>query len=96
MDLRPGLWSLALRGSPEHSSPHSRAGRSVERGKDSRTSPLDAVGFNLNFINNYDAGESYTEQEHRGWLSEAGFVDIERASFRLPEGNGVMTARKRG
>ena len=62
---------------------------------DSRTSPLEAVGFNLNFINNYDAGESYTEQEHRGWLSEAGFVDIERASFRLPEGNGVMTARKR-
>jgi len=61
---------------------------------DSRTSPLDAVGFNLNFINNYDAGESYTEQEHRGWLSEAGFVNIERASFLLPDGDGVMTAQK--
>jgi SAM-dependent methyltransferase len=28
---------------------------------DSRRSPLGAVGFNLNFINHYDAGESYTE-----------------------------------
>jgi hypothetical protein len=61
---------------------------------DSRTSPLEAVGFNLNFINLFDAGESYTEHEHRGWLSNAGFVDIERANFLLPDGEGVMTARK--
>ena len=59
-----------------------------------RTSPLEAVGFNLNFINNYDAGESYTEQEHRSSLTDAGFVDIERANFLLPDGEGVMTARK--
>jgi 2-hydroxy-4-(methylsulfanyl)butanoate S-methyltransferase len=62
---------------------------------DSRTSPSEAVGFNLAFINAYDAGESYTEKEHREWLSEAGFVDIERASFLLPDGSGLMTARKR-
>jgi SAM-dependent methyltransferase len=61
---------------------------------DCRTSPLEAVGFNLSFINHYDAGESYTEREHRGWLSDAGFVDIERANFLLPDGEGVMTARK--
>jgi hypothetical protein len=61
---------------------------------DSRTSPLEAVGFNLNFINLFDHGESYTEHEHRGWLSNAGFVDIERANFLLPDGDGVMTARK--
>ena len=61
---------------------------------DCRTSPLEAVGFNLNFINLFDAGESYTEQEYRGWLSDAGFVDIERANFLLPDGDGVMTARK--
>lgn len=61
---------------------------------DCRTSPLEAVGVNLNFINLFDAGESYTEQEHRGWLSDAGFVDIERANFLLPDGDGVMTARK--
>ena len=28
-------------------------------------------------------------------LSEAGFVDIERANFLLPDGHGLMTARKR-
>ena len=62
---------------------------------DSRRSPLGAVGFNLNFINHYDAGESYTEQEHRDWLTDAGFVDIERANFLLDDGSGLMTARKR-
>ena len=50
---------------------------------DSRRSPLGAVGFNLNFINHYEAGESYTEKEHRDWLTDAGFVDIERANFLL-------------
>ena len=62
---------------------------------DSRTSPLEAVEFNLLCINTFDAGESYTEEEHRAWLSEAGFVDIERANFLLPDGHGLMTARKR-
>ncbi len=61
---------------------------------DCRTSPLEAVGFNQNFINLFDAGESYTEQEYRSWLREAGFVDIERSSFLMPEGIGLMTARK--
>jgi hypothetical protein len=31
----------------------------------SRTSPPEAVGYNLVFINSFEAGESYTEQEHR-------------------------------
>jgi cyclopropane fatty-acyl-phospholipid synthase-like methyltransferase len=63
---------------------------------DSRISPPEAVGFNLTFINTYDAGESYTETEHQEWLSEAGFVDIERANFLVGDGSGLMTARKRG
>ncbi len=62
---------------------------------DSRLFPLEAVGFNLTFLNFFDAGESYTEKEHREWLSEAGFVDIERAKFLLADGSGLMTARKR-
>jgi SAM-dependent methyltransferase len=61
---------------------------------DSRIFPLEAVGFNLAFINMLEAGESHTEGEHREWLSEAGFIDIERANFWL-EGSGLMTARKR-
>jgi SAM-dependent methyltransferase len=61
---------------------------------DSRRAPLEAVGFNLTFINSYDAGESYTEAEHRDWLSEAGFVDIERANFLLADGSGLMVGQK--
>ena len=62
---------------------------------DCRTAPLEALGYNLNFINLFDDGESYTEQEHRGWLNDAEFGDIERANFLLPDGDGVMIARKR-
>ena len=65
---------------------------------DSRSTPPPAVGFNLIFLNTFYVGESYTEREHREWLREAGFVDIERANFLLNDSlsSGVMTARKRG
>ena len=59
---------------------------------DSRLSPLDAVAFNLAFINFFDSGESYTDGEHRDWLTAAGFVDIERSP--LTEAGSLMTARK--
>ena len=61
---------------------------------DSRISPAEAVGFNLNQINHYPAGEAYTESEHRRCLTDAGFVDIECADFLLADGSGLMTARK--
>jgi len=61
---------------------------------DSRTSPPEAVGFNMLFINYFDVGESYTEQEHREWLTEAGFVGINRANLLLPGGYGLITAQK--
>ena len=61
---------------------------------DSRISPAEAVGFNLAFINSYDAGESYTEKEHRDWLNDAGFVEIERPKFLLADASGIMTAKK--
>ena len=59
---------------------------------DSRVSPLDTVGFNLVFINIYDGGQAYTVQEHRDWLTEAGFEDMERIT--LPSGSSIVTARK--
>ena len=62
---------------------------------DTRTSPPTALGFNLIFINQFFAGQSYTEREHHRWLSEAGFVDIRREGI-LASGDGLMTARKRG
>jgi hypothetical protein len=61
---------------------------------DSRRSPLEAVGFNMAFINMLEACESHTEAEHREWLSEAGFIDIDRPHMLL-DGSGLMTARKR-
>jgi hypothetical protein len=38
------------------------------------------------------AGESYTESEHREWLTAAGFVDIDRSL--LADGGSLITARK--
>jgi hypothetical protein len=54
--------------------------------------PPDLVGFNLVFINVYDEGQAYTEQEHKDWLEEAGFGSFERIT--LPEGYSIITARK--
>lgn len=59
---------------------------------DSRTSPPEKVGLNLVFINVYDEGQAYTEQEHQDWLTEASFEDFERIS--LSEGRSIITARK--
>ncbi len=58
----------------------------------SRLSPPETVAFNLVFINVYDKGQSYTEQEYRTWLTEAGFIDIER--IILTGGQSLITARK--
>jgi len=64
---------------------------------DTHTTPLEAVGFNLIFLNTFDAGESYTESEHRAWLQAAGFVDVVREPFLLRDGfgSGLMIAHKR-
>ncbi len=50
--------------------------------ENSRLSPKSAVEWNLVFINTYDNGQSYTEDEHRDWLIEAGFEDL---NFRYEE-----------
>jgi SAM-dependent methyltransferase len=60
----------------------------------SRISPPDLVGLNLVFINIYDEGQAYTEQEHRDWLTEAGFNHFERVT--LPDRGSWITARKTG
>ena len=41
----------------------------------SRVAPLEMVGLNLYYLNAYEHGQVYTEQEHRDWLAEAGFVE---------------------
>ena len=59
---------------------------------DSRLSPPEVVTFNLVFLNIYDDGVAYTEQEHRDWLAEAGFAEFDRQA--LPDGSTMVTARK--
>jgi len=45
---------------------------------DSRLSPPDAVAVNVMFLNVYEAGQAYTEAEHRAWLQAAGFTEVTR------------------
>ncbi|MFC2046435.1 methyltransferase, partial [Chloroflexota bacterium] len=58
--------------------------------KNSRLAPRSAVEWNLVFMNVYDGGQSYTEDEYRDWLGEAGFEDL---SFSYED--FTITARKR-
>ena len=59
---------------------------------DSRLSPPEMVGNNLHFINIFDGGQAYTEQEHRDWVTEAGFVGFKRVV--LPNETSIVTATK--
>ena len=58
----------------------------------SRTSPQNVVVSNLVYINVYDEGQAYTEQEHKDWLEEAGFGSVRRTI--LADGSSIITARK--
>ncbi|MDB5556311.1 MAG: hypothetical protein JWL86_6295 [Rhizobium sp.] len=59
---------------------------------DDRVSPLEAVFYNLTFMNLYPEGASYTRSEYTDWLSEAGFVDI--AFNAMPSASQLISARK--
>lgn len=59
---------------------------------DTRVTPPEVAAFNLAFLNVYQAGQAYTEGEHRAWLATAGFQDLERG--RLPNGMQFLRARK--
>jgi SAM-dependent methyltransferase len=59
---------------------------------DSRLSPPNLVGCNLVLLNAYQDGQAYTEGEHREWLVEAGFLDIERVV--MTNGASIVTARQ--
>ncbi|MGD9081716.1 MAG: methyltransferase [Desulfobacterales bacterium] len=58
----------------------------------SRTSPPELVSFNIVFVNVYDEGQAYTEQEHKEWLQEADFEGFRR--MILPDGGSIITALK--
>lgn len=61
---------------------------------DSRLAPVTAVGINLVFLSIYDGGQSYTEAEHRTWLGQAGFGEIDVRYGAGPVGSTIIAARK--
>ena len=62
--------------------------------KDDRLVPAEALYLNLAFLSLYDEGQSYTEREHRMWLAEAGFTDIDVRYSAAPGGASIVTARR--
>jgi len=60
---------------------------------DSRLTPVELAAVNLFYINIFDGGQAFTESEHRTWLSEAGFENIEREI--LPDQLSLITAKRR-
>jgi hypothetical protein len=57
-------------------------------------SPAEAVYLNLAFLSVYDDGQAYTGREHRDWLTEAGFADIDVRYSAGPGGASIVSARK--
>ncbi len=62
--------------------------------ENTRLSPTVSMAFSLVFLNVYDEGGAYTEQEHVDWLEEAGFTDVSVKFGVTPDGGGLVTARK--
>jgi precorrin-6B methylase 2 len=58
----------------------------------SRLAPAAEALLNVLFLNFYDHGQSYTDGEIRGWIADAGFVDISREE--PIQTFGVHVARK--
>jgi hypothetical protein len=56
-----------------------------------RLGPLNAVFMNITFMNLYRESEAYTEEEHRTWLSAAGFIQVTRE--QLPDGKELIRGR---
>jgi len=57
-----------------------------------RFTPTETAVMNLGFLNQFDEGQAYTEQEHQEWLTEAGFTDFNRVI--LSNGHSILSGRK--
>ena len=59
---------------------------------DSRTSPAFAAAFNFLALVAMHGGEAHTYGEYKGWLEEAGYVDVGRTDLSVP--TTLVFARK--
>ncbi len=59
-----------------------------------RTAPLFPALFSLNMLLGTPDGQAYSEPELRDLLQNAGLEQLERLSLELPNGAGILAARK--
>ncbi len=57
-----------------------------------RTAPLRGALFALNMLVNTDGGDTYSENEYRGWLEAAGLTGVRRHT--TPDGDDVVIGMK--
>ncbi|MFC1819463.1 methyltransferase [Thermodesulfobacteriota bacterium] len=61
---------------------------------DTRLYPESSVAWNLHFLNIYDDGQAFTENQYQSWLDEAGFTDVSIEYNAMPQGMAIVCARK--
>lgn len=62
--------------------------------ENSRLGPPSSIAFSLVFLNTYDHGRAYTEDEYRGMLDSTGFTDFS-VDYEALDGACLIRARKR-
>ena len=60
----------------------------------SRLSPPSAVAYSLVFLNTYENGGAYTEDEYREMLASSGFAEVSVVHDALSDGMGIVRAAK--
>jgi hypothetical protein len=60
----------------------------------SRISPLHPALFSLNMLIGTPAGRAYTQEELSGMMRRAGLKDVRRVAVELPNGGGILTAKR--
>lgn len=60
-----------------------------------RLSPKESVAFSLIFLNTYEEGGTFTEEEHRQWLESSGFENIRLTHNAFSDGIGMIHAVKK-
>lgn len=60
----------------------------------SRLGPMSSLAYSLVFLNTYDNGGAYTEDEYRGMLTQTGFGEISVSLEALSDGMGIVSATK--
>ncbi len=63
--------------------------------QNNRLAPASAVAHSLVFLNTYDEGQAYTEEEYFTWLRQAGFCNLNIQYEITQDGSSMITAEKR-